>query len=68
VAYRSLFADCLPDSMLSAIRDATNGGFVLGSNRFEKQIASMLDRRTWRGKSGRPKKPRLDDNQLDLPI
>ena len=67
-AYLSLFADCLPDSVLSAIRDATNGGFVLGSSRFEKQLAAMLGRRTWPGKSGRPKKPRPDNNQLDLPI
>ena len=67
-AYRNLFADCLPDSVLSAIRDAANGGVVLGSSRFEKQIAVMLGRRTWPGKSGRPKKPRPDDNQLDLPI
>jgi putative transposase len=67
-AYRNLFADSLPESVLSAIRDATNGGFVLGSSRFEKQIAAMLGRRTWRGRLGRPKKPRPDDNQLDLPI
>jgi len=67
-AYRNLFADSLPESVLSAIRDATNGGFVLGSSRFEKQIAAILGRRTWRGQPGRPRQPQPDDNQLDLPV
>ena len=67
-AYRNLFADTLPDDLLSAIRDATNGGFVLGSDHFQKQIAAMVGRRTWPGNSGRPKKGTTDADQLDLPI
>jgi hypothetical protein len=51
--YRGLFADALPQDMLTALRDATNGGFVLGSQRFHKQIAMMVGRRTWSGTSSR---------------
>lgn len=67
-AYRRLFADALPETSLSAIRSATNGGWVLGSDRFGKEIAVMVGRRTWRGKSGRPKKRGADGDRLDLPI
>jgi putative transposase len=66
--YLSLFADEIPEGDLTAIRDATNGGFALGSERFQRQIASMVGRRTWPGKSGRPRKEAPDDDQLKLPI
>jgi len=66
--YRDLFADEIPQAELTAIRDATNGGFALGSDRFQRQIASMVGRRTWPGKSGRPKKCAPDSTQLNLPI
>jgi putative transposase len=66
--YRILFADEIPEADLTAIRDATNGGFVLGSERFQRQIAAMVGRRAWPGKSGRPKKPSPDADQLNLPI
>jgi hypothetical protein len=36
------------------IRQATNGGFVLGPARFAQEIAHALGRRVERGKSGRP--------------
>lgn len=58
LAYRALFADALPDAMLGAIRDATNGGFALGNERSQRQIAVMVGCRTWWGKSGRPKSDR----------
>jgi hypothetical protein len=45
-----------------------NGGFALGSERFQRQIASMVGRRTGPGKSGRPRKEAPDDDQLKLPI
>ena len=66
-AYRTLFADSLPETVLSAIRAATSGGFVLGTTRFERQIAVMAGRRTRRGESGRPGKQDTDTNQLELP-
>jgi putative transposase len=66
--YRDLFADEIPEDALVALRDATNGGFALGSPRFLRQIAAMIGRRTWPGKSGRPKKEPPDASQLDLPL
>jgi putative transposase len=66
--YRALFSDEIPEAELTAIRDATNGGFTLGSDRFQRQIASMVGRRTWPGKSGRPRKQAPDGDQLDLPL
>jgi putative transposase len=66
--YRDLFADRIPEDMRVALRDATNGGFVLGSPRFQRQIAAMVGRRTWPGTSGRPRKQPPDANQLDLPL
>jgi putative transposase len=66
--YRELFADAIPQDTLNALREATNGGFVLGSRRFQQQIATMIGRRTWPGTSGRPRKAPADTDQLDLPI
>ncbi len=66
--YRNLFAEEIREGELAALRDATNGGFALGSDRFQRQIAAMVGRRTWPGKSGRPKKEAPDGNQLNLPM
>jgi putative transposase len=67
-AYRRLFADEIDEQLLTRIRDSVNGGFVLGNARFERQIAAMLGRRTWRGAPGRPKAARPDEDQGDLPL
>lgn len=67
-AYRTLFKDRFSDDFLQRIRDTVNGGFVLGNALFERQIAAMLGRRTWRGSLGRPKKGKSDEEQLDLSI
>ncbi|MEA3277246.1 MAG: transposase, partial [Pseudomonadota bacterium] len=45
-AYRRLFADVLGEDLLARIRESVNGGFVLGNERFEREIAAMLGRRT----------------------
>jgi putative transposase len=66
--YRSLFADEIPEGELAALREATNGGFALGSDRFQRQIAAIAGRRTWPGKSGQPKKEAPEGNQLNLPM
>ena len=66
--YRGLFADEIPENEIAALRGATNGGFALGSDRFQRQIAAMVGRRTWPGKSGRPKKEPKDANQIELPF
>jgi putative transposase len=41
-AYRRLFEIELDATLLARLRDCTNGGFVLGSTKFEQQIAAML--------------------------
>lgn len=53
-AYSDLF--CLqPDpTMTATIRSATNRGHVLGSDRFQREIADMLQRRVVPAKRGRP--------------
>ncbi len=55
-AYRALFDEVLDADAVGAIRDATNGNYVLGSERFRNQIAEMLGRRVTRGTPGRPRK------------
>ena len=55
-AYRALCRAALDAETLEAIRLATNGGFVLGSRRFQEEIARALGRRVTRGKPGRPHK------------
>ena len=55
-------------TQLAALRDATNGGFALGSDRFQRQIAAMVGQRTWPGKPGLPKKEAPDGNQLNRPM
>jgi hypothetical protein len=52
----------------NSLREATDGGFVPGSRRFQQQIATMVGRRTWPGTSGRPRKAPADTDQLELPI
>lgn len=64
-AYRELFRDELEPGMVDAIRQATNGNFVLGDSRFGEQIARALGRRVLPGKSGRPRK-RMDTDSGDL--
>lgn len=55
-AYRALFKAHLDDEVVVQIRDATNGNYALGSERFQKEIGIMLGRRASRGQSGRPGK------------
>ena len=54
--YRALFKAHLDPEVITRIRAATNGNVVLGSKRFEEQIAKMLKRRVTLGKAGRPKR------------
>lgn len=56
-AYRSLFSTQLDEQTVRSIRDATNGGYVLGNSRFQSQVAETLGRRVVRGKAGRPVRP-----------
>jgi len=45
-AYRALVATTLGDATLREIRDATRGGWVLGSSRFREEVAALLGGRT----------------------
>jgi putative transposase len=67
-AYRELFRYELDPGLVDEIRSATNGGFVLGTERFQKEIAAMLGRRTWRGSPGRPNKPENNTEQQKLEL
>ena len=51
-----LFRNELNPGMIDEIRQATNGNFALGSERFKKEMALALGRRVTPGKSGRPPK------------
>jgi putative transposase len=54
--YRQLCGNQLGLKVIDEIRQATNGNYALGNDRFKKEIASALGRRVTPGKSGRPRK------------
>jgi putative transposase len=67
-AYRELFRYELDLGLVDQIRTATNGGFVLGTERFQREIAAALGRRTWRGSPGRPLKSDVESRQQELEV
>jgi putative transposase len=67
-AYRKLFEGELSAELLQRLRDCANGGFVVGSPEFERQIDAMLGRRTWKGSPGRPRKETKSDEQGELSV
>jgi putative transposase len=54
-AYRAMFREALPDSMLERIRFASNANFAFGSNEFAKAAAQALGRSVMPGSAGRPR-------------
>ena len=54
-AYRALFRSRLEPELVEQIRQATNGNFVLGNDRFAEEIAATLGRRVSPGRAGRPR-------------
>ncbi|MCP5277430.1 MAG: transposase [Thiobacillus sp.] len=54
--YRELFRHELEPGMVDSIRQATNGNYALGDNRFAAEIETALGRRAAPGVSGRPRK------------
>ena len=56
--YRDLFRYQLDTGLVDEIRQATNGNFALGSERFKEQVSIALNRRVVPGQSGRPKRQR----------
>jgi putative transposase len=65
-SYRALFKQPLDADFVDAIRRATNGGWVLGDDRFKRQIAKALKRRVSPLPRGRPPKAGKDQQQLNL--
>ena len=57
-AYLRLFDERLDAACLKQIRDALNGGFVLGGKGFIATLEALMNRRVSRGKAGRPKAER----------
>jgi putative transposase len=55
-AYRRLFKNSLASGIADEIRNATNGNYSLGDERFRTEIESALGRRITPGKPGRPRK------------
>ena len=55
-AYRELFRHELEPGIIDEIRHTTNSNYVLGSERFKKEITKTLGRQVTPGKSGRPRK------------
>jgi putative transposase len=53
-AYRDLFTAHIDPERIREIRQATNGNYALGSERFKAEIEEALQRRATPGKSGRP--------------
>ena len=51
---RELFRYKIEPGLIEQIRKASNGGYVLGTEHFQQQIAKTVGQRTWRGKPGRP--------------
>ena len=60
VAYRELFYRDLDAGLVDRIRNATNGNFALGSERFSRQVQRALERRVTPAKSGRPRRNAAD--------
>ncbi len=55
-AYRELFRHELEPGEIDKIRKATNGNFISGTNRFQEEVGTILDRRVTPGEACRPRK------------
>jgi putative transposase len=53
-AYRDLILSRINEESITQIRQATQGNYVLGDDRFKKEIAQALGRRVAPGQPGRP--------------
>jgi REP element-mobilizing transposase RayT len=54
--WRELFRRELPSGVVDQIRQATNGNFTLGNQRFIAEVEAALGRRAAKGTPGRPSK------------
>ena len=62
------FETKLDASLLQRLRECSNGGFVLGNERFAQQIAVMVGRCTSKGSPGRLRKRYDDEGQGQLRV
>ena len=53
-AYRAMVASGISNEVLTSIRSATKGNFVLGNERFSREIEFALNKRVSPGRPGRP--------------
>ena len=53
--YRQFLGEHMEESVLEEVRNATNGNFVPGDNRFKAEIEQALQRRVSPGQSGKPR-------------
>jgi putative transposase len=70
-AYRTLFEDRLDAELVASIRDATQRGWVPGSERFRSQIAAMHGRKAVEApRRGRPPNAKVtaSDPAIMLPL
>ena len=63
-AYRALFRGGLGEAFVAALRHATNGGWALGDERFQRAVAKAAGVAPL--PLGRPAKPREDERQISL--
>lgn len=61
-AYRQLFRASLGKNDISAIRESTNKGWVLGNDRFKEKIEQLSGRRASPKPKGRPRKVVVNDD------
>lgn len=54
--YRSLFGMPLAQECVREIRAVTNGGYALGTEQFQREMAHALGRRVTKGSPGRPQR------------
>ncbi|WFM69817.1 transposase [Halomonas sp. CKK8] len=59
--YRELFREHLAEGLVDEIRQVTHSGLVLGTPRFQQQVAELLGRRTVRSTPGRKPRPPPED-------
>jgi putative transposase len=64
ISYARLLDESSDDPVTTQIRDATNGGYPLGSESFKAEIARTLGRKIEPGRAGRPAKQSME---LDSP-
>jgi putative transposase len=65
--YRRLFGTHLDTEFLREIRSTTNGGYALGTEAFQQEVAQRIGRRAVRGMPGRPSPaPSIEEMEPDL--